>query len=321
MMQAIQVKEFGAPEVMQIQEIAAPVPARGQVKVDVKAIGVNPVDTYIRAGIYPLKPELPYIPGNDAAGIISAVGADVKHRQVGERVYVFGSLVGSYAEQLVCSENQVFTLPDKSDFSVGAAIGVPYTTAFYGLLYRAHALPGETVLIHGASGAVGQAAVQIAHSYGLRVIGTAGTTAGIKLLQEQGVVAALNHHDDNYLDAVAELTCGMGVDVILEMLANVNLDKDLKVVAKYGRIVVIGNRGTIEINPRDTMGKNASILGMAAFNASPTEFRQIHAVIHAGLQDGRFKPTIRTELPLRSAPEAHKLVMEPGGNGKIILIP
>jgi len=320
-MKAIQVKQFGDPEVLGIENIPDPVPDGFQVKIDVKAVGVNPVDTYIRAGIYPLKPELPYTPGNDASGVITAIGSEVKHLGIGDRVYVFGQGVGSYAEQLVCDPTQVFSLPDNISFIEGAAIGVAYTTAFYGLIYRGQAKPGETVLVHGASGAVGLAAIQIARSYGMRVIGTAGTPAGIALLKEQGVVAALNHNQENYLDALAELTCGLGPDVILEMLANVNLDKDLKVIAKFGRIVVIGNRGTIEINPRDTMGKNASIVGMAAFNADKKELYQMHSAIKAGLADGRYKPVIRCELPLSEAATAHRLVMEPGGNGKIILIP
>ncbi len=320
-MKAIQVKQFGEPDVLGIETLPDPVPEGTQVKVAVKAVGVNPVDTYIRAGIYPLKPDLPYIPGNDAAGIITAVGDQVKHYRVGDRVYVFGQGIGAYADQLVCDQSQVYSLPDGCSFVDGAAIGVPYTTAFYGLIYRGLARPGETVLIHGASGAVGLAAVQIARSYGLRVIGTAGTEAGLALLKEQGVIAALNHHQENYLDDLQELTCGLGPDVILEMLANVNLDKDLKVIGRFGRIVVIGNRGTIEINPRDTMGKNASIVGMAAFNADKTEMYQIHSAIKAGLEDGRYKPVIRCKLPLKEAAEAHRLVMEPGGNGKIILIP
>ncbi len=320
-MRAVQVEQFGEPQVLKTVEMPSPYTLEHQVKVEVKAVGVNPVDTYIRAGIYPLKPDLPYVPGNDAAGIISEVGSGVLHHKVGDHVYVFGQNIGAYAEELVCNQAHVYRLPENVSFVTGAAVGVPYTTAFYGLIYRAQAKPGETILIHGASGAVGLAAIQIAKSYGMRVIGTAGTEQGISLLKEQGVIAALNHHENNYLDALGELTCDCGPDVILEMLANVNLNNDLKVIARHGRIVVIGNRGTIEINPRDTMGKNASILGMAAFNASRAELFQIHSAIYSGLTDGRFKPVIRVELPLTRAADAHKLVMEPGGNGKIILVP
>lgn len=319
-MKAIRVSQFGGPEVLTLKEISSRSVSECQVKVKVSAIGVNPVDTYIRAGTYPVKPELPYIPGNDAAGTIVEIGANVLHHKVGDRVYVFGHGVGTYSEEIVCNQNQAYSLPDNVTFVEGAAVGVPYTTAYYGLIYRGQAKPGETIFIHGASGAVGLAAIQIAKSYGMRVVGTAGTDAGCELVRKQGAIASLNHHDGDYLDALTGLTCEQGPDVILEMLANVNLDKDLKVIGKNGRIVIIGNRGTIEINPRDTMGKNASIIGMAAFNAQE-EFYQIHSAIYVGLADGRFKPVIRMELPLQEAAKAHKLIMEPGGNGKIVLIP
>jgi NADPH2:quinone reductase len=320
-MQAIQVHQFGASDVMKLEQVQEVKPEKGQLKIAVKAVGVNPVDTYIRAGIYPLKPDLPYTPGKDAAGIITEIGPEVKHRKVGERVYLSGGVSGSYAESLICEENQAYILPDNISFSAGAALGVPYTTAFYALNYRAHALPGETLLIHGASGSVGVAAIQIAKANGLRVIGTAGTEHGLKLIKDQGVIAALNHNGENYLDAIEELTCGLGVDVILEMLANVNLANDLKLLAKFGRVVVIGNRGTIEINPRDIIGKNASILGMTTFNTTPKELKQIHAAIKAGLIDGRYKPVIHTEMPLADAAKAHDLVLQNGVNGKIILLP
>ncbi len=319
-MKAIRVHMFGQPEVMECEEIPEIFPVKNQLKIDVKAIGVNPVDTYIRAGVYPIKPDLPYTPGKDAAGIITEMGPDVKHWSVGDRVYVCGNLSGSYAQNLICEENQAYILPDNISFSSGAALGVPYSTAFFALNYRAAAKPGETVLIHGASGAVGIAAIQIAKSCGLRVIGTAGTDDGLTLLKEQGVIAALNHNSTDYLDAIEELTCGQGVDVILEMLANVNLDNDLKLLGMYGRVVVIGNRGVIEIDPRDTMGKNATILGMSLFNAHDNELTEIHAAIKAGLIDGRYCPVIHSEAPLADAAFTHDLVMKNGVNGKIILI-
>ncbi|MCK5913783.1 MAG: NADPH:quinone reductase, partial [Desulfuromusa sp.] len=261
-MKAIRVHTFGDPEVMKPEDIQELTPTANQLKIEVKAIGVNPVDTYIRAGVYPIKPDLPYTPGKDAAGIITEIGSNVKNRKVGERVYVCGCQSGSYAQQLLCDEDQAYILPENCSFSTGAALGVPYSTAFIALNLRAQAAAGEIVLIHGASGAVGLAAIQIAKSIGLRVIGTAGTEQGLKLLWNQGVIAALNHNQDNYLNSVNDLTAGVGVDIILEMLANVNLDNDLKLLAPNGRVVIIGSRGTIEIDPRDTMGKNTSILGM-----------------------------------------------------------
>jgi len=320
-MNAIQVKSFGDPGAMKLVELPDLIVAAGQIKIEVKAAGVNPVDTYIRSGVYPVKPDLPYTPGLDAAGIVRAVGEGGEHFSPGQRVYTLGSLSGCYASELICTEDQLFKLPDNVSFSAGAALGVPYSTAFFALNYRAHAIPGETVLIHGASGSVGLAAVEIARSNGLKIIGTAGTDEGLELLRSRGVAAALNHNKKGYLDEVECLTAGNGVDLILEMLANVNLNSDLKLLAPFGRVVVIGNRGTVEIDPRDTMGKNTSILGMSLFNSPVKVLKQIHAVIHAGLSDGRFQPLIHQELPLSQAAESHEVVMRTGLNGKIILRP
>ena len=320
-MKAIRVHQFGDPEVMQLEEVDDLRPTANQVLIRVKAIGVNPVDTYIRAGIYPLKPKLPFTPGLDAAGIVEAVGSEVRHHKVGDRVYTFGSDTGSYAEQVLCNQSQAFSLPENVSFSAGAAMGVPYAAAYYALHYRAHAMPAETVLVHGASGAVGLAAIQIAKAAGMRVIGTAGTEQGLQLIRDNGAIAALNHTETDYLDTLETLTYGQGVDVILEMLANVNLDKDLKVLAKRGRVVVIGNRGTISIDPRDVMGRDAAILGMSLFNASLNQLQQIHAALVAGLESGIYAPVINTELPLADAAVAHAKVLETGARGKIILRP
>ncbi len=320
-MKAIQVETFGGPEVLQLRKVGSREPEEKQVKIQVEAIGVNPVDTYIRSGVYPAQPDLPYIPGFDAAGIVTAAGSAVRKFKTGDRVYNFKSLSGCYAEAIVCTEDQVYRLPDNIDFTAGAALGVPYSTAFYALNYRAHAMPGETVLIHGASGGVGLAAVQIAGSKGMQVIGTAGTEQGIELIKKQGAFAALNHNEENYLAAVDELTFGDGVDLILEMLANVNLGNDLKLLSRFGRVVVIGSRGSIEIDPRESMGKNSTIMGMSLFNTTQAQLTQIHAAIYAGLSRGRYHPVIHSQLPLAKAAEAHELVMQAGVNGKIVLIP
>jgi NADPH2:quinone reductase len=182
-------------------------------------------------------------------------------------------------------------------------------------------MPGESMLVHGGSGAVGLAALQIARAHGIRAFGTAGTDEGLELVRQQGAAAALNHQQADYLSALSELTCDQGVDVILEMLANVNLAKDLDILGKFGRVVVIGNRGSIEIDPRAAMGRNASILGMSLFNATEPQLRSIHAALFAGLENGSLRPVISMELPLAEAARAHQLVMEPGAKGKIILRP
>ena len=320
-MKAIRVHEFGNPEVMKLEEIPEPKAGPGQVLVGVRAAGVNPVDTYIRAGAYARKPDPPDTPGIDAAGVVEAVGAGVSRVANGQRVYLAGTLSGSYAELALCAEAQVHPLPERVSFAQGAAIFVPYVTAYRGLFHRGQAQPGETLLVHGASGGTGIAAVQLARAAGLIVIGTGGTDKGRMLVAEQGAHHVLDHRAPDHLDQLLALTGGRGVDVILEMLANENLGKDLRVLALGGRVVVIGSRGTVEINPRDAMGRDAAILGMTVWNIPEHTMASIHAALGAGLENGALRPVVGQEMPLAEAPRAHLKVMEPGAYGKIVLIP
>jgi NADPH2:quinone reductase len=319
-MKAIVVREFGSPDVMKLETVPEPVPGPGQVTIRVHAVGVNPVDTYIRAGAYARKPNLPYTPGTDIGGIVHAVGANVTRVRVGDRVYAYAA-IGGYAEVALCEDWQAQPLPQGSSFQQGAAIGVPYATAWRALLMRAQARPGETVLVHGASGGVGTAAVQIARAWGMRVIGTAGSEGGLTLVRNQGAHHVLNHRDADYLQQLPSLTGGRGVDVVLEMLANVNLDRDLDLLALHGRVVVVGNRGRIDIDPRKSMARDAAILGMTLFNATREDLEEIHAGIGAGLDNGSLTPMIGKEFPLADAAKSHVAVMESGALGKIVLLP
>ena len=320
-MKAIRVSEFGGPEKLKVEDVPDPRPDSGQVLIRVKAAGVNPVDSYIRSGAYPRKPNLPYTPGTDAGGIVEAAGSNVKRFKVGDRVYTNGSTTGVCAELALCDESRVHHLPSTTSFAQGAALGVPYGTAYRALFQRGGAKAGETVLVHGATGAVGIGCVQFARAMGLTVIGTGGTDKGRALVAEQGAHHVLDHRAADYEKRLMEITDGRGVDLITEMLANVNLAKDLTMLAPAGRVVVIGNRGTIEINPRDAMSREASILGLTLFAATDADLREIHAATIAGLESGALRPIVRQELPLADAPRAHQLVMEPGAFGKIVLVP
>jgi NADPH2:quinone reductase len=320
-MKAIRAHEAGGPEVLRLEEVPDPQPGPGQVVVSVKAVGVNPVDTYIRSGRYANAGNFPYTPGSDAAGIIESAGEGVTRVAVGDRVYTSGTLTGAYAEKALCKDSQVHPLPERNSFSQGAAIGVPYATAFRALIQRAQGKAGESVLVHGATGGVGTAAVEIAKAYGFMVVGTGGTEEGRELIKNLGAHHALDHHAPDYLQQGVRLIGGEGFDVILEMLANVNLDKDLSVLAKGGRVAVIGSRGRIEIDPRQTMGRDAAILGVYLLNATEKELQSIHAALRAGLENGTLNPIIGQEIPLAEAPRAHEAIMEPGAHGKIVLIP
>ncbi len=319
-MKAIRVEAAGGPEVMQLQDVPDLQPGPDQVVVDVRAIGVNPVDTYIRSGTYVIKPSLPYTPGMEGAGVIERVGSKVKNWRVGDRVYIAGSQSGTYAEEALCNVNQVQPLPDNISFAQGAAVYVAYATAYRALIHKAHAQAGETVLVHGASGGVGIAAVQTALAHGMTVIGTGGSVRGRQLIEEQGVEYIVNHNDSGYLSDILGATCGRGVDVILEMLANENLGHDLTLLANGGRVVVIGNRGTVEINPREMMAREASVCGMTLMNASDSELVSIHAAIVAGLKNGSLRPVVGEEIPLSEASRAHQVVMQNNSHGKIVLL-
>jgi NADPH2:quinone reductase len=320
-MKSIRVHEFGGPEVMRLEEVPEPEPGPGQVVVRARAIGVNPVDTYVRSGQYASKPSLPYTPGADAAGVVESVGDGVTRVRAGDSVYVAGTISGAYAAKILCDQFQVQRLAPHLTFEQGAAVGIPYATAYRGLFQRAEAKPGETVLVHGATGGVGTAAVQIARAAGLTVIATGGTERGRAKIAELGAHHVIDHRREGYLTQVLALTGGSGVNVILEMLANVNLARDLGILARRGRVVVIGNRGTIEINPRDAMSRDSSILGMSLHNASDEDRATIHAALVAGLENGTLKPVVGKEMPLADAPHAHQSVLEPGAFGKIVLIP
>lgn len=322
-MKAIRVQRFGGPEVLELAESPDPVPAAGQVLVRVQAVGVNPVDTYIRGGAYAVKPPLPYTPGMDGAGLVERVGPDVRGVSVGDRVYLSGSVSGTYAELALCERAHIHPLPPAVSVEQGAAVNVPYATAYRALLMRARAAAGDVVLVHGATGGVGIAATQIAVALGMRVIATGGSEKGRTLVAEQGVSPddVLDHTAAGYLDRILARTDGRGVDVILEMAAHINLANDFGLLARSGRVVVIGNRGPIEINARLLMGRDGEMLGMTLFNATPEDQRRIHAALVAGLANGTLRPVVGRRLPLAEAAEAQRAVIEEKAFGKIVLIP
>jgi NADPH:quinone reductase len=324
-MQAILVRAFGGPEVLKLEEVPDPAPGPGQVLVRVHSAGVNPFDTYMRTGTYAIKPPLPYTPGTDGAGVVEALGQGVAGIDIGARVFFGGTAThkayGAYAQLVLCAPQQLHALPERLTFSQGAGVGVPYVTAWRALHDRGRLQPGETLFVHGASGGVGLAATQIARAWGATVIGTASTPDGLDAVRAQGAHLVLNHRDTGYLDALKDLTGGRGPDVILENLANVNLDNDLTALAFGGRIVVVGNRGRIEIDPRKAMSKDAAIVGMALWNTSPSDWTRAYRAIEAGLESGTLAPLVSVEMPLADAARSHELILEPGAKGKIVLIP
>jgi len=320
-MKAIQVHAFGGPEQLKLEEIPAPKPAAGQILVRVHAAGVNPYDTYMRAGTYAIKPQLPYTPGSDAAGVVEAFGEGVKKVKRGDRVFTANTLTGAYAEYTLALEDQVHALPEKVSFAQGSGVYVPYGTAYHAIHHEARARASETLLMHGASGGVGIAAVQIARAMGLTVLGTAGTAKGRDLVLHEGADEVFDHTKPGYTDEIMAATGGRGVDVILEVAAHVNLAADLKLLATHGRVIIIGNRGELTINPRDLMARRSSARGFTLWALTETERNVVLAGLSAGLANGTLRPIVAKELPLKDAPQAHVDILSPGASGKITLIP
>jgi len=322
-MKAIRAHSFGGPDVLQLDDLPEPSPGAGQVRVRLHAAGVNPYDTYMLSGAYAIKPPLPYSPGADGAGVVEAVGDGVTGVRVGDRVYTGGTAdhkaYGAYRQVVICATSQVHPLPERFSFAEGAAVNVPCLTASRAL-NRAAPTGGDTVLVHGASGAVGLAAVQLARAAGLTVIGTAGSEDGLDLVLTEGAHHAVDHRDPQHGEKVTSLTGGRGPDVIIEMLANVNLDLDLALLAPRGRIVIVGNRGRIEIDPRRIMAKDAAVHGMSFWNHTDAEFAEAYEAVDAALASGALNPVVGQELPLAAAAEAHQRVMSPGARGKIVLV-
>jgi NADPH:quinone reductase len=320
-MKAILVREFGGPEVLKLEEVPTPKPEPNQVLVKIHAAGVNPYDTYMRNGTYAIKPPLPYTPGSDGAGVIEAVGSAITNVKSGDRVYTAKTVTGAYAQYVLATEDQVHPLPQNITFEQGAGIWVPYGTAYFALYHHAKARAGETVLVHGGSGGVGTAAIQMARAMGLTVFGTAGTDKGLDLIKREGAHQGFNHAKPGYQEEILKATGGKGVDVILEMLANVNLGADLKLLASLGRVIVIGNRGDAIVNARDLMMRRGAVLAFTLWAATEAETKEIHAGIIAGLENGTLRPVVGRKIPLAEAARSHKEVLEPGASGKIVLVP
>jgi len=323
-MKAIRVRSFGGPEVLKLEETPDPIAAPGHVVVRLHAAGVNPVDAYVRTGTYALKPELPYTPGMDGAGVIESIGEGVVDLRPGDRVWISattqGRLAGAYAEKAACEARHVHPLPADVTFAQGAAVNVAYVTAYRALFDRANLKPGEVVLIHGATGGVGLAAVQIAAAHGAIVLGTGSSEQGRSLVMQQGAVKVFDHKQSGYEQQILEATSGKGVDVVIEMLANVNLDRDLGLVGAAGRIVIIGNRGRTEIDARQMFMKESTITALTYWSGGDAAVMRATAAITAGLKDGSLHPVVGHEYPLINAPAAHEKVLASGAMGKVVLV-
>ncbi|XP_063244827.1 zeta-crystallin-like isoform X2 [Bacillus rossius redtenbacheri] len=318
-MKAVCIHKFGGPEVLQLETTPVPAPGDDEVLIRIHAAGINPVDTYIRAGSHVLTPPLPAVLGFDVAGVVQQVGDSVTKFKEGDRVFGGLSKCGGYAEYAVSNVKKLYPLSENLSFSQGAALHTPYFTAYRALVTKCCPKEGETVLVHGASGGVGMAAVQIAKSLGLTVVGTAGSTEGMELVKKLGADHVFNHREKGYLNnAVAAVNC-RGFDVVIENLANVNLGADFTVLNHNGRIAVVGSRGTVEVNPRSLMITEGSVHGVMLSQSTEEEEEEAGKVLMYGIEDGWVKPVIAREYTLEQAAQAHLDIIEnPGATGKLV---
>jgi len=320
-MRAIVFESYGGPEVLQVKEVKKPEPSDNEVLVKVHAIGVNPAETYIRTGAYG-NGSMPFILGTDCGGEVESVGSGVSKFKKGDRVWTFyqkSNGNGTYAEYVAVPQEFVFPLPDNTSYKAGAALGIPFLTAAESIFQLANSKPGETILVHGASGGVGLPSVMLAKNLGMKVIGTASTENGIKLVKEAGAHHVFNHRNEGYLDEIKEVTGGKGPDVILEMIASVNLQKDLEVIADFGRIVVIGSRDKCEINSSLILLKVLQIKGVMLFKSLQANLNENAARISAGLEQGSLKACVGKEYTMEQAAEAHREQIGGKAKGKIII--
>jgi len=324
MMQAAVFDKHGGSEVIQVKQVARPTPSTDEVLIRVEAIGVNPVETYIRNGMFGEMP-VPHILGMDAAGVVEECGEDVTSFKKGDRVWIYHKQftgAGTYAEYVAVPQSDAHHLHDKMTFEEGAALGIPYLTAEHALVHSTRAKPGEYCFVHGASGGVGVASVQVARGIGLHVVGTAGTDESCKDVERNGAEFAINHCTEGYMDEIRSRLDGNGVDVVLEMLGDKNLAKDMEALNCGGRITVIGTRGPeVTINPMLFLQKEMQINGTRVFNASAEQVTQYCAHLASGADLGWLKPIVGKRYKLSQVKEAHEEIMNGRAKGKMVLIP
>jgi putative PIG3 family NAD(P)H quinone oxidoreductase len=324
-MRAVVITSPGEPGVLKLTEVPDPVPGPGEVLVDVAAAGVNRADVLQRMGFYPPPPGTPPYPGLECSGRISALGAGVTVWQPGDEVCaLLGG--GGYAERVAVPQGQLLPVPD--GVSLIDAAGLPETacTVYATVFQQARLTPGETILVHGGAGGIGTMAIQLAKSFGARVICTAGTPAKLERCIELGADLAVSYVRDDFVPAVDVFTSGRGADVILDIVGGPYLARNVAALATGGRLLVVSTQGgtSAELDLQMLMRKRASILASTLRARPPAE----KAAIVAGAREqvwpllsaGRVRPVTDRVLPMADAADAHR-VMEQGTHvGKILLV-
>lgn len=322
-MRAVLCREWGSPEALVIDEVPPPEPGPGQVRLDVKAAGVNFADTLLIAGKYQVRPDFPFSPGLEAAGVVESCGPEVTGLAPGDRVMaVLGH--GGFAEQAVADAARVFPIPDAMDFVTAAGFAVAYGTSHVGLTRRACLAKGETLLVHGAAGGVGLTAVEIGKLMGARVIASARGADKLNVAREAGADELIDYAEEDLRERVLEITGGRGADVIFDPVGGDVFDASLRCIAWEGRILVIGfASGRIpQIPANRLLVKNVSAVGFywgAYAERDPAVVRDSFAELFGWYTDGRLKPHVSNVLPLERAAEALAMLSARRSTGKVVV--
>lgn len=319
------VRELGGPAALEREELIEVEAGPGEIVIDVKAVGCNFFDTLITEGKYQVKPELPFSPGAEVAGIVRTLGRGVSRFSIGDRVSALLEY-GGYASVVAAPETRVFPMTNEMRFEEAAALGLVYQTSYVGLVHRANLKKGETLLVHAAAGGVGLAAVQLGVALGAKVIGTAGTAEKLALVKANGAHEAINYREEDWVERVKELTAGRGADVVYDPVGGDTFDLSTKCIAFEGRILIIGfASGTIpSAKMNRVLVKNFSLIGLhwgLYFKMNPGVILHAQESIVRLHAAGKIAPLVSATYPLSEAKEA---LAELGGRkttGKVILIP
>ncbi|WP_122845407.1 NADPH:quinone oxidoreductase family protein [Pseudomonas viridiflava] len=322
-MKALLCKAFGPASTLVLEDIPAPDIKKNEILLDVHAAGVNFPDTLIIEGKYQFKPPFPFSPGGEAAGVISAVGEKVTHLKTGDRVMALTGW-GSFAEQVAVPNYNVLPIPESMDFTIAAAFSMTYGTSMHALKQRANLQPGETLLVLGASGGVGLAAVEIGKALGARVIAAASSAEKLEVARNAGADELINYTDTSLKDEIKRLTNGNGVDVIYDPVGGDLFDQAIRAIAWNGRLLVVGfASGRIpELPVNLALLKGASVVGVfwgSFAQRQPQDNAANFKQLFAWFEEGKLKPLVSQVYPLERAGEAIDALGGRRAVGKVVV--
>jgi len=324
-MKAVLCKSFGPINNLTIDEISGLIPENDEVIINVKACGLNFPDTLIVQGKYQFKPEFPFSPGGEISGVVKEIGSEVKHLKVGDKV-MYGSVFGGFAEEVKAKSKDVFKMPPTMDFTTAASSMLTYGTSYHALVNRANLQSGETLLVLGAAGGVGTAAIQIAKALGATVIAAASTDEKLQFCKENGADFIINYSTEDLKNRVKELTNGKGVDVIYDPVGDKFSEPALRAIAWKGRYLVVGfAAGEIPKIPLNlVLLKGCQIIGVfwgAFFKNEPKQNADNFRTIVKWFAQGKLEAKIHGEYPLEKVVEAMQAMTNKEVKGKIVLKP